>query len=62
MEAPLAVKKGEGQGLETAPLLQSDQVQDHQETGLGAFFFLARSRAFSASFLARRMRARVGQG
>ncbi|BFH79483.1 hypothetical protein TthTF24_21310 (plasmid) [Thermus thermophilus] len=36
MEAPLAVKEGEGEVGEVAPLFQGDQVQDHQEAGLGA--------------------------
>ncbi len=38
VEPPLAVKGGEGQGPEAASLLQGDQVQDHQEAGLGPFF------------------------
>ena len=47
---------------EAAPLLQGDQVQDHQEAGLGALSPPGPLQAFWASSRTRRMRARVGQG
>ena len=36
VKAPLTVKEGEGEVGEASPLLQGDQVQDHQEPGFGA--------------------------
>ncbi len=35
MQTPLSVEEGEGQGAESSSLLQGDQIQDHQQPGLG---------------------------